>query len=325
MVARAVLPPRRRLGTAACALLLGSLLACDKMPLTAPTESTIQLFATGTSVPLNGTVDIIATVTEQAGTPVQNGTLISFTTSLGRIDPAEARTHNGKATARLVADGRSGTAVVTAFSGGAERAELEIPVGAAVIEAVVLTANPSSVGAPGGVVQLTAAVRDASGDPVRGIPVSFSTTAGTLGATTVTTDQNGEARTTLTTNREAEVTARAGAAEAQVTVGVRAAPTVSVTVSPANPVAGSPANFSITVTPADGGNPIDSIRIDFGDGDSRSLGTSSTSASHVYDEPGSYTVRVIVEDTEGQETSQTLLITVVEAAGETGAAAPVAK
>jgi hypothetical protein len=311
MVARAVLPAGRRSVLAACALIACSVSGCDKMPLTAPTESTIQLFASGLSVPLNGSVDIIATVTEQAGTPVQNGTVVTFTTSLGRIDPVEARTHNGKATARLIADGRSGTAVVTAFSGGAEQAELEIPIGAGAVETVVLTANPSSV-APGGTVQLTAAVHDESGDPVRGVPVSFSTTSGTLGATTVTTDQNGEARTTLTTSREAEVTARAGGSEAQVTVGVRAAPTVSVTVSPATPVAGSPAIFSITVTPADDGDPIASIRIDFGDGESRSVGTSSTSASHVYDDPGTYTVRVRVRDTEGQEVTQVLVVTVVD-------------
>jgi Bacterial Ig-like domain (group 1)/PKD domain len=312
MIARAVPSARRRWGLVVCALLLASFSACDKMPLTAPTESTIQLFATGVSVPLSGWVDIVATVTEQAGTPVQNGTVVTFTTTLGRIDPTEARTHNGKVTVRLAADGRSGTARVTAFSGGAEQAELEIPIGAAVVSAIVLTANPSSVGAPGGTVQLTAAVRDESGDPVSGILVTFSTTAGSLSASNVTTDQNGEARATLTTTREAEVTARAGGEEAQVTVGVRAAPTVSVTVSPANPVAGSPANFSITVTPAEDGNPVQSITIDFGDGDSRSLGRSSTTASHIYDEPGTYTVRVRVRDTEGQEVTQVLIVSVVE-------------
>ena len=77
--------------------------SCDKMPLSAPTESIITLFANSTSVGLNGSVDITATVIESAGTPVQNGTVVTFTTTLGTIDPVEARTNNGKATVRLLA------------------------------------------------------------------------------------------------------------------------------------------------------------------------------------------------------------------------------
>ena len=141
----------RRLRAHAAPLLItvltaGSVLgsaACDRVPLTAPTQSTIQLFATGTSVAPNGTVELVATVTEQAGTPVQNGTVVSFTTTLGRIDPAEARTQNGKATVRLIADGRSGVATVTAFSGAAENATLELPIGSAAVETLVVRAEPA--------------------------------------------------------------------------------------------------------------------------------------------------------------------------------------
>jgi len=99
--------------------LLAATSGCTRVPLTAPTKSTIALFASGSSVPANGSVDLIATVTEEAGTPVQNGTLVSFTTTLGHLQPTEARTTNGQATVKLVADGVSGTATVSAFSGGA--------------------------------------------------------------------------------------------------------------------------------------------------------------------------------------------------------------
>src|SRR5688500_11048858 len=96
--------------------------SCDKVPLLAPTGSVITLFPTATTVPSNGSMEIIATVIEQgvaqttgtgtgggttttptatstagAGTPVQNGTLVSFTTTIGRIEPREARTNNGQA------------------------------------------------------------------------------------------------------------------------------------------------------------------------------------------------------------------------------------
>ena len=82
--------------------------ACDKVPLLAPTGSVITLFPVTTTVSLNSEVTIIATVIENgsapagtgagsgtttttrtgAGTPVQNGTLITFTTTIGRIEPS---------------------------------------------------------------------------------------------------------------------------------------------------------------------------------------------------------------------------------------------
>lgn len=294
-------------------LLLAAVLAaaaCDKVQLTAPTESTIQLFAGGTSVPLNGSVDIVGTVTEQAGTPVQNGTVVTFTTTLGRIEPSEARTNNGRVTVRLTSDGRSGTATVTAISGGATSDALEIPVGGAAASDVVLRANPGSVGAGGGSVQLVATVRDEAGNPIAGVPVTFSTTAGQLAASSANTDASGDARTTLTTTREATVTARAGAQEAEITVTVQEAPTIEVTVTPEAPVAGQPVTFAITLTPAENGNPVQSMTIDFGDGDRRTLGTGSTSVAHVYSQPGTYTVTISARDSAGQETSQVVIIAV---------------
>ena len=53
-----------------------------------------------------------------AGTPVQNGTLVSFTATLGRIEPSEARTQNGQVRVRFIASTQSGAATITAFSGG---------------------------------------------------------------------------------------------------------------------------------------------------------------------------------------------------------------
>src|SRR3546814_5164939 len=60
-----------------------------------------------TSVPANGTATVIASVTEQAGTPAQNGTVVTFTSSFGTIEPAEARTEGGKATVLFHAGTRS--------------------------------------------------------------------------------------------------------------------------------------------------------------------------------------------------------------------------
>ena len=53
-----------RVRVAALAVLVMAGGACDKMPLTAPTESTIQTLPPAPTVPLNGSVDVVATVIE---------------------------------------------------------------------------------------------------------------------------------------------------------------------------------------------------------------------------------------------------------------------
>jgi len=67
----------------------------------------------------SGTGGTTTTSRTGAGTPVQNGTLITFTTTIGRIEPSDARTHNGQVTVKLITSGTSGLATITAYSGGA--------------------------------------------------------------------------------------------------------------------------------------------------------------------------------------------------------------
>jgi hypothetical protein len=305
--------------------------SCDRVPLTAPTQSTIQLFSTAPSVPLNGSIDLIATITEQAGTPVPDGTLVSFTTTLGRIEPSETRTENGKATVKLVAGSQSGVAHVTALSGAASGqpsegdtpsplgASVDVPIGAAAAGSIVVRAEPAII-APGGTAQIIAVALDAGGNAMAGIPVAFTANAGQLQAGLVTTNAQGEARTSLTTNVEATVTARAGVASGdtpapsgEVTVTVAAVAQITLTSAPLDPTVGQPVTFTIAVTP--GGSPVQSVRIEFGDGDSADLGAVSgtTSATHIYEEDDSYTVRVTVTDIANQTTSQAIVIVVLPA------------
>ena len=315
MIARALGSISALRGLLPLALLLPTI-GCDKVPLTAPTESTIQLFATATSLPATGSTDIVATVTESAGTPVQNGTVVSFTTTLGRIEPSEARTQNGKVTVKLTGDGRSGLATITAFSGAAvSDPPLELPIGSAAADSLTLRAEPGTLPPGGGSTDIIALVRNDGGDPVQGATVAFSTTAGTLSSGTAVTDANGEARTTLTASREATVTARAGAQSSDITVAVEQALGLSVTASPASPTAGQPVTFSITVDVPDGGNPARRVEIDFGDGESRSLNVASsggtTTVAHTYEEDGTFTVRVRAIDSAGAAQTQDLIIAVL--------------
>jgi hypothetical protein len=118
------------------------------VPLTAPTKSIIALYA---SVSDNDSISLLATVTEEAGTPVQNGTLVTFTTTLGSLDPSSARTTNGQVTARLFSkdlsgQAISGEAIVSAFSGGATAGSGTTAGNAATVK--VTLGNPPSIPSP---------------------------------------------------------------------------------------------------------------------------------------------------------------------------------
>jgi hypothetical protein len=295
---------------ASAALLAG----CDKLPLLAPQESTITLSTASSVVQANGATEIRATVLEQAGTPVQNGTTVTFTTNLGTLSPTDARTVNGVATVQFLGNGQSGTASIRVISGGAASEAIEIAVGAAATNRVTVTATPSSVPSSGGSTTISALVADQSGNPLSGVPVSFTTTAGTLSATVVNTDSAGIARTTLTTNVQANVTATAGStASTPLTVTVSARPTVSIALaSGSTPIEGAVATLSITANPGTGGTPIQNVVVNYGDGTSDELGaiTGTVAVQHVYRDDGSFTPSVTATDTSGNTATASTVIVV---------------
>ena len=301
--------------------------ACDKVPLLAPTGSVITLFPASTTVPINGEIEIVATVIENgtttapsagggatpgtpsatpttttstagAGTPVQNGTVVSFTTTIGRIEPREARTNNGEVRVKFIAGGQSGVATITAYSGGASGKLENLKVGSAAVERVTLTANPQTLGPTGGASVISAHVQDVSGLGVSGIPVDFTADAGQLSAPSALTDQNGIASITLTTSRQSKVTANVAGKTADVTVALN--PRTGVTISgPTTSIpAGTPATFTVGVGATAN---IRDVMVDFGDGTRQSLGaiSGSTTIAHTYVEAGTYTVTATATDTSG--------------------------
>lgn len=292
---------------------------CDKVPLLAPTESTITLSTASTTVQANGSTTLTATVLEKSGTAVQNGTLVTFTTTVGRISPSEARTKNGQVDVTFSGNGQSGEAEIRANSGGATTKDpLKIKVGGAAVARIQLTASPGSVSSGGGSSQITAIVTDANGNPLTSIAVNFSTDAGTLSNSTVSTDSNGQVRTTLTTSRDATVTATTGAGSTgsgvtgTVKVTVLSQPTVSITSSSA-PSAGSATTFTVTANPAaNSGAVIQDVRVDFGDGSSVALGatTGSVSVQHVYQSSGTFTATVTARDSNGGTASASTVVVV---------------
>jgi len=307
---------RPRLHVLGKAIALASLVAvgavsCNKVPLTAPSGTVITLVSSTNVLPINGSTDLVAVLIENgttsggtggtggsaSGTPVHNGTLVTFTTNLGRIEPSEARTVNGRVTVSLVADGRSGTATVSAFSGSATKT-LDVKIGAAAAERVSVIASPASVPANGGTATISARVEDVAGNPLVGVPVTFTTSAGTLTAQSVLTNEGGFATTFLSTTTEAIVTASSGGKTSQATIKVRSRSTITVTPPSGTVFVGAAASFSVTPGASVA---MKDVTIDFGDGDSFQLGaiSSATVVQHFYAEDGVFQVTVRGTDVDG--------------------------
>jgi adhesin/invasin len=299
---------------AAIALVLAG---CERVPLLAPSESRITVSAPTRTLPTGGTTEVTAFVMESGGTPVQNGTVVRFSASLGSVDPVEVETRGGIATTTFIAGTASGTAQIRATSGGATGGTgtvptnvLEIQIGGAATNAVTVTASPSTLPSSGGTSTIIASAIDASGNRIANVPVTFSTTAGNLSAQTANSDSNGEARITLSTTRTADVTARAGGKESKVTVTVGSTATVGISVSPDSPATGQP--VALTVTPAipTGGQPPRVI-VNWGDGTQLDLGTVAVSrtVTHTYANPGTYTITALAT-AEGETSSSSIPVTV---------------
>lgn len=314
--------PRPALVRAAALLVLTLALvfgptACNKVPLLAPSGSVINLFPTANVVPLNGSVDLIATVIENgtaqtgtgttgttgtsggsttaAGTPVQNGTVISFTTTLGTISPTQASTTNGQATVTLNGGGIAGTAVVTAYSGGASR-QINVQVGASTTITLTPPTTAITVSTPATFTVAGTATGSSTSTTMNSVVVDFGdgsqaslgaisastpvthlfAAAGTYTVSVSAVDSQGNPRSTSTQ-----------VAVAPFTASVAASPT-SVTLT-----SGAPIAFSVTLSPTTVS--IDHISWDFGDG-STAVGNQ---VNHVYGHTGAFTVTATIVPVKG--------------------------
>ena len=263
---------RLRRASALAVLVLGSALltaACERVPLLAPSGSTITLTSSATALPANGSADLIAQVIEASGTPPHSGTQVTFTTNLGSVQPSYAETDTaGRVFVKYVAGAGSGTATITAISGGVSASgtnAIKIAVGSAAAGRVAVNASPTLIPSLGGSAVISATVFDINATPLSGVPVSFATTTGSLDSVMVITDASGTAATTLRTSSTATVTATVGATSSgttppatggtpsagssgptsgSVTVNIAGTPTLVIT-TPTTPVAaGVAANYT---------------------------------------------------------------------------------
>ena len=124
--------------------------ACESGPLTSPSGATITISIVKTVLPLNGLATVRAVVMEVSGTPVHNGTMVTFTHTIGSVNPPEAPTVNGIATSTFLAGTSSGTGIIHAFSGPARTGSgngsaggVEVKIGAAAAGSMAVSAVPN--------------------------------------------------------------------------------------------------------------------------------------------------------------------------------------
>jgi hypothetical protein len=304
---------RKALPLALLALFSLSLFSCDEGTPVAPEGTILRISANPTRIAKTGTSNVTLQALRSNGNPVNPGTEIRLSTNIGQIEPVVYTDTDGVAHATLKGDGRVGVATISAYSGGVEPVETEIEVGSRA-GAISVSADPTSLGLEGGVVELIALVRDDEGQPLPGASVNFRTEAGSLrsGGAFLTTDADGEVRDRLTISAEdaqsepdriITVTAESGGASGVVSdtveITIQTPPQASFTFTISNNI--------VSFTDTSSGNPTQ-WRWNFGDGAS----STEKNPVHMYTVAGSYVVRLTATNAFGSgEASATVGITTI--------------
>lgn len=209
MTKRAHPDPALRPARLAAAMLFGlAFSSCGQAILVAPDKSTMSIFVNPSFIAANGDTAVVSVlIIEPAGTPVPDGTVVQFFTTLGKIQE-QAKTNDGVARVNLVSDARSGTAIVTAVSGTSTKASDQVSIGAPRVGRVLTQALDPTIDLRQGrsIARVKATVLDGNANPIPGIIVRFSVSSNPafdriLDATDVTTNNNGDAETRVQTSR----------------------------------------------------------------------------------------------------------------------------
>ncbi|HTG35913.1 MAG TPA: PKD domain-containing protein [Thermoanaerobaculia bacterium] len=187
---------------------------CDKASPVAPSGSILAVSANPTRIALNGSSTITIIGRKPDGNPLNPGTEIHLSATLGSIPSIVTTNGSGTATATFQSNGRLGTARISAAIGTAPAgggtttdtpppstptsASIDVQVGASA-KTITLQPTPTSIQSTGGDVKLLAIVRDSDGQPLPNQGVNFTTDLGTLNSRggIVNTNAQGEARDTL--------------------------------------------------------------------------------------------------------------------------------
>ena len=213
----------RRLTTRGALVLCGVFASCGQAILIAPSGSSLSIFVNPSFIAANGDSAVVSVlILEPAGTPVPDGTVVQFFTTLGKI-PEQGKTNDGVARVNFVSDARSGTATITAVSGGAvattggtggtggtgTRGTVDVIIGAPRVSSVRPFAIDPSINLARGqtIARFGVTVSDDKGNPISGVAVRFSVTSDVAldrlldNPLSVFTDNSGEATGRVQTTR----------------------------------------------------------------------------------------------------------------------------
>ena len=157
----------------------------------------ITLTADPTVTPVGNSASLTATVTIANGDPAADGTVVSFTTSLGNVSPVTATTSGGVAVATLSST-TAGMATVKATVGSLEATAL-VTFTAGAPYTFTFTLTPTLIYA-NGISQSVATVTvvDQYDNPVSGATVNFLAGVGNFSPNSGATGANGQITATLT-------------------------------------------------------------------------------------------------------------------------------
>jgi len=182
---------------------------------------------------------VSARVLDTNGQPIVDNTIVSFSTTRGTLSRMTARTTGGVATTTLFASPTTGTATVSATTGGDVNGQVSVLVVAGPAASVTLTSSSDTLFADNSsLATITAYVQDAYGNSVaQGSVVNFSTQSGTVTESS-TIGPNGRASATFQASLQAGPAAViATQNEAQGSLVIHLLPTLAATVNLwANPV-----------------------------------------------------------------------------------------
>ncbi|HEY8020122.1 MAG TPA: invasin domain 3-containing protein [Thermoanaerobaculia bacterium] len=268
--------------------------ACSKATPVAPTGAVLSISANPSQIGLTGSSTITIFGSKPTGSPLDPGTQIRLSTTIGTIQGIATVQNGGTATATLRGDGRTGAAMVTATTGAAmgATAMTTVQIGIAMGDKPVLlvSASPSNVPVLG-TAQITVIARNGDGSPVAaGQEVILTTSLGTLHPSRPKTGADGTATSTLdagTTGGTATISAILGASDAATTM---------VTIRDAAVAIGLVANpSSITYSNATGMTTLTAFVTN-----AEGLPVSGAVVSFSADRPVTFSASQISTDTNGQ-------------------------
>jgi adhesin/invasin len=237
----------------------------------ADAPDSITVSALPESVDPNGQTTITATVKDENANPIEGETvnfLIETNESGGSLNALSSITNvNGQASVTYTSGPSTGTDTIRATSASNQAvsgtADVDITAGAIVVGSITVVSGTGTLIADGNSSTIIrATVLDTGGQLASGILVNFSTTAGSLSATSDTTDINGIAEVTLTSATNigtATITANARGFVATTEVNFIAGGVgnVTLTANPTNILAdGTTTSVISALVTDDDGNPV---------------------------------------------------------------------